>query len=657
MPIKVTDPNLISQLEQKTQQPREQARVAAGLPGQDSRVIQDPNLVSQLNQRRAELDDDSWGAYFGDLAFSLKGLGYGVGDELADVLPGGLSREEYKAREELARMRSPIGSLIGEIAAGIGTDVALYTGIGAAAGSVVPGAGTAAGGGTGAVVGIGKGLWRAGGSINRALQSANKAKRAAAFAGLGAVHGGAYGFGETEGGFQERLKGAGNAAALGAAFGPAAVYGGAGVQRVGQALRGTPGQARSIAGRTLSNNPRVQYAIAQDMARNIRSAMPKILPGVNKSSFAAAMSDATGNAAYAVEAKTKQLYRDLDNANIQVDIRPWTKQVRKAAGRYANLPGGAKAANTLATLGKSTKGKLSLEDTRFVREQLHGIKHILKPADFDLLYKNITSVMSKGAADRGKADIFRQADDFYKGSRQLLKQQMFKQGLSEQGFKPAIVRQAVIGENQGQFLEAIKYHLDELQSLGQDTTQLRYDLKGLTANELLKKDGRVLRDLVENSPDAGRAHLMALTGDPGLTSMLIELGKAPKGRAGQAESLFSPFQGLGPYIGIGTFGGVDPLFLVGGIIAEFGRRKFMNALIDNPRVQKKVREFVQKTKSKKMTQAQAEVAVNSLRSELLATGLVGTGLYNFSEDIPEWVWEPFGSPNNPSTNNNNGTAV
>ena len=75
MPIKVTDPNLISQLEQKTQQPREQARVAAGLPGQDSRVIQDPNLVSQLNQRRAELDDDSWGSYFGDLAFSLKGLG------------------------------------------------------------------------------------------------------------------------------------------------------------------------------------------------------------------------------------------------------------------------------------------------------------------------------------------------------------------------------------------------------------------------------------------------------------------------------------------------------------------------------------------------------------------------------------------------------
>ena len=51
----------------------------------------------------------------------------------------------------------------------------------------------------------------------------------------------------------------------------------------------------------------------------------------------------------------------------------------------------------------------------------------------------------------------------------------------------------------------------------------------LSVNELLKKDGSALRNIVDNSPDQGKQQLLTLTGDKELTNMLIELGKTPKG--------------------------------------------------------------------------------------------------------------------------------
>ena len=100
--VKVTDQSLIDQL--NAQQQNQVAPTPETPPGQT--MVNDPELVKQLNQRKADLSDDSWGAYFSDLAFSMRGLGYGVGDEIVGAAGGDV--DAYKQREELARLRSPV---------------------------------------------------------------------------------------------------------------------------------------------------------------------------------------------------------------------------------------------------------------------------------------------------------------------------------------------------------------------------------------------------------------------------------------------------------------------------------------------------------------------------------------------------------------------
>ena len=639
----VTDPNVIAAVQQQRNQA--QTNSASGPASEDglvggATVVNDPNIIKAVNQRKADLNDDSWGAYFSDLAFSMRGFGYGVGDELTGIAGGDI--EAYKQREELARLRSPVGSFIGEIAAGAAVDYAAYTGAGALAGSVIPVAGTAAGGVAGAAAATGKTLWRIGKGINRIKEANTLAARAAKLGAVGAAHGGAYGFGETDGSFGERIAGAADAALLGGAFGPAAVYGGRALQ--GAANLAGRGKARLLTGahNTLVNNPSAQYAIAQDLTNQINQRLPQAAGKMSKNEFAALLTEATGDASYAWNEKTKQLYKQLDDSGAVVDIKPWQDLIGRAVKKYDNLAGGGKAAQTLRTLTKGDTA-VSLEDARFIREQLFNIKHTIKNSDFDMLYKGITGQMRKGATNAGAGSIFEQADKFYREGLETFKGKMFKQGLSQEGFKPAFVRQAVVGENNGKYLEAIRSHFDDLAKNGQDVTKLRNDFAGLTINELMKKDGSVLRQLVDNSPDQGRDHLMALTGNKGLTDMLIKLGSSPKGKAPKDESILGGVFGgpVGGAVGLGTVTGyVDPVVAMAGLAVQIGRKKFAAALRDSPALQRKVAQFAERLKTKKLSPEQVTAQTNSLKAEILAAIGAAGGLYAFSEDIPDWVFEP-----------------
>ena len=633
---KVTDQGLIDQL--NAQQQSQPTPTPESPPGVT--MVNDPNLVKQLNQRKADLNDDSWGAYFSDLAFSMRGLGYGVGDEIVGAAGGDV--DAYKQREELARLRSPVGSLLGELAAGVATDYAAYTGAGALAGSVIPGAGTAAGAAAGAVGATGKTLWKVGKGIKRIRDAQSSAARAAKLGGVGAAHGFGYGFGETDGGFAERAAGGADAALLGGAFGPAAVYGGRALQGAARGIGKGKAKLLGAGHRALVNNPSAQYAIAQDLTNQINQKLPQFGGKMSKNEFAALLTEATGDASYAWNEKTKQLYQQLDNSGAVVEIKPWQDLVNKAVKKYDNLAGGAKAAQTLRTLTKGDSA-VSLEDARFIREQLFNIKHTIKNSDFDVLYKGITGQMKKGAIAADAGSIFEQADKFYREGLETFKGKMFKQGLSKEGFKPAFVRQAVVGENNGKYLEAIRSHFDDLAKNGQDVSKLRKDFAGLTINELMKKDGSVLRQLVDNSPDQGRAHLMALTGDKGLTDMLIKLGAAPKGKAPKEESLLGGVFGgpVGGALGLGTVTGyVDPVVAITGLMAQVGRKKFSAAVRDSPALQRKIAQFAEKIKGKKLTPEQVEVQTASIRAEIAAALGAAGGLYAFSEDIPDWVFEP-----------------
>ena len=151
-------------------------------------------LAAKLQQREKNLADDSFGATAKDsLVGAIQGLGYDWTDDILESLGDSSLSEAY----ELALQRSPYATIGSNVAGSIGTDVALYS----AAGSVVPGVGTAGGAVLGGITGAGKAATKARSllsKLNQMHKQKNLIKRSAGFAGIGGVHGAVAGAGMAE---------------------------------------------------------------------------------------------------------------------------------------------------------------------------------------------------------------------------------------------------------------------------------------------------------------------------------------------------------------------------------------------------------------------------------------------------------------------------
>ena len=603
--------------------------------------VTDPNHLADHNRFVSEVNDDQWYTPFQDAWHLAKGLGYGVGDEAAWLAGGKEASQEYRFREEIARARSPFASIAGEIAAGIATDIGIYAAGGAIAGSVVPGAGTAVGGVGGAVVGAARGIYRAGSVINKALQ-ASKAGRLAnkslQYGGIGAAHGYGYGFGSAEGGFGDRHAGGVQEAKYGALFG-GVIPGGAAALRGGARTIGRVGNyAAGRTGTLVRNTPALQRANAQAMANGLYETSRHLVPTHNKSQFTAVMTNLTGEAQEAAAVMARQQYSALDNAQIGVNLTDWQKQALQLAEHYSAIGGGGQAARQLRELAKGASG-VKLDDARYIREGIYDMRHVLKPKDFDKLHKSITGAMKAGAEAKGAGSLFTQADEFYKQMSKDMKSEMFKLGLKEGGFKDAIVRQAVVGENRGKYLNAIRDHLDMLEKYGQDTSELRRDVAGLAIKELVGKgDFKKLRELTSNTPDNGQYYLTQLLGKENkeLIDTFTEISKleADAFKSAKAPKIL-PEGGVGSVTaaGIGFF---SPEALMAGLAIQFGKRQLHNSL-QHPAVQRAVRKYVYLGKQKNVSPNKVVEAENNIKSEISAALATGVGLYAYDPLAPSDV--------------------